>query len=68
MEYESLDTFEIKERGTVFVVVNDKDRKFGCPDMIGKEVIIDGQTHTVKGIESFCIPIIAKGLKIGILV
>jgi hypothetical protein len=68
MEYKSLDTFEIKGRGKVFIVENDKDRDRDNNDLLGSEVIIDGQKYNVKSIESFAILKIAKGQKIGLLV
>jgi hypothetical protein len=68
MEYKSLDIFEIKDKGKVFVVENDKDRNRDDNDLIGSEVIIDGENYKVRGVESFAIPIIAKGQKIGLLV
>lgn len=68
MEYKSLDTFEIKGKGKVFVVENDKDRNRDNNDLVGSEVIIDGQKYNVKGIESHAIQKIAKGQKIGLLV
>jgi hypothetical protein len=43
MEYKSLDIFEIKDKGKVFVVENDKDRNRDDNDLIGSEVIIDGE-------------------------
>lgn len=68
MEYKSLDTFEIKNRGRVFVVENDKDRDRDNNDLLGSEVIIDGKNYKVKGVESFAIQKIYKGQKIGLLV
>lgn len=68
MEYKSLDTFEIKGRGKVFVVENEKDRIRDDNDLLGSEVVIDGQPYVVKGVESFPIHKIIKGQKIGLLV
>lgn len=68
MEYKSLETFEIKNRGRVFVVENDKDRDRDNNDLLGSEVIIDGKNYKVKGVESFVIQKIYKGQKIGLLV
>lgn len=68
MEYKSLDVFEVKERGKVFIVENDKDRDRSNNDLIGSAVIIDGQNYKVVGVESFALTKIAKGDKIGLLV
>jgi hypothetical protein len=68
IQYKSLDTFEIKGIGKIFVVENDKDRNRDNNDLFGSKVIIDGQKYKVKGIESFAIQKIAKGDKIGLLV
>ena len=68
MEYKSLDTYEIKGRGRVFIVENDKNRVRDKNDLVGSEVIIDETNYKVKGVESFLLPIIKKGQKIGLLV
>lgn len=67
MEYKSLDTYELKGRGKIFIVENDKDRDTSNNDLIGSKVIIDGQQYTVKGVESFTLQKINKGQKIGLL-
>jgi len=66
-EYKSLEKLEIKQ-GTVFIVENTEDRKNEWKDILGKEVLIDGKKFTIKAVESFCIPNIKKGDKIGLLV
>jgi len=66
--YKSIESFEIKNRGKVFMVINDKDRFKSDNDLIGCEVIIDGVIYRVKGIESFAIENIKKGNPIGLLV
>ncbi len=68
MEYKSVGQYEIKGRGTVFVVENDKDRQRDKNDLLGSDVIIDGANYKVKGIESHAVPMIYKGQKIGLLV
>jgi hypothetical protein len=68
MEYKSLDTYEVKGRGKVFVVKNDKDRDRDKNDLIGSAVIIDGMKYLVLGVESFAVQKIAQGDKIGLLV
>ena len=68
MEYKSLDKYEIKGIGTVFVVKNEVERNRDSNNLVGKKVIIDGIQHKVKGVESFCLPTIRKGDKIGLLV
>lgn len=68
MNYKSLDTFELKNRGTVYIVENDKARKRDDMKLIGTIVFIDSLPYTVKGVEAFLTPIISKGEKIGILV
>lgn len=68
MEYKSLDKFEIKSRGTVFVVINEKTRARDNNDLLGSEVTIDGQQYVVKGVESFAKAMIQKGDKIGLCV
>ena len=66
-EYKSLDSFEINGRGTVYVInaPMEFDRN-NCP-LIGKTIIMDGEKREVKAIESYCIPTISKGTKIGLL-
>ena len=68
MEYKSLDKYEIKGRGTVYIVENELERGRSNNDLINSEVIIDGVKHKVKGVESFAIPTIRKGDTIGLLV
>lgn len=68
MNYKSLDKFELKNQGTVFIVENDKDRNRDDMKLIGTIVFIDTMPYTVKGVEAFLSPTILKGEKIGILV
>ena len=70
MKYKSLTKFEVDERGTVYVVENDKERSnTGDKDgLIGSEVVIDGNEYIVKGVEAFALPMIRKGTYIGLLV
>ena len=68
MEYKSLDSYELKERGTVYIVENEVDRSRDKNDLIGSEVFIDGVKHKIKGVESFLLSTIRKGDKIGLLV
>jgi hypothetical protein len=68
MEYKSIDTYEIKGRGKVFIVVNDKERDRDNNDLVGSNVIIDGENYIVKGVESYAIPKISKGQLIGLLI
>ena len=70
MEYKSLNKYELKGRGTVYVVENDKCRdNFGDKDgLIGSIVAIDGKEFIVKAVEAFATPTIIKGDNIGLLV
>ena len=68
MEYKSLDKYELKGRGTVYIVENEIERDRCSNNLIGIEVLIDGVKYKVKGVESFLIPTIRKGYKIGLLV
>ena len=67
-EYKSLDKAEIKGRGTVYIVENDKDRFRDNTGLIGTEIILDGRNCIIKGIESFLTLKIHKGDKIGLMV
>lgn len=67
-EYKSIDSFEIKEHGTVFMVMNDEDRTRDNNDLINTEVIINDVVYKVKGVDSFAIKNIKKGNPIGLLV
>lgn len=53
-EFHALDSYEIKNRGTVYIV---KNPKAGYPRKryVGKKVLIDGAERTVKAIELFMI-------------
>lgn len=59
---------EIKERGTVFGVANDRE----CDDfahLLNQEVMIDGTVYLCRGVEHFShIPPWRKGEPIGLLV
>ena len=68
MDYKSLDSYEIKGRGTVFMVENDKDRQTDNTGLIGKVVTIDNVFYKVKGVESKCMLTIRKGDLIGLLI
>ena len=70
MEYKSSNKHELKGRGTVYVVENDKCRdNFGDKDgLIGSIVAIDGKEFIVKAVEAFAITTIRKGDNIGLLV
>lgn len=68
MEYKSISTYEIKDRGKVFIVENDKDRDRDNNGLLGSEVIIDGNKYKVLGVESLPMKTITKGQTIGLLV
>lgn len=68
MNYKSLDSFEVKDRGTVYIVENDKDRDRNHMGLVGTIVFIDTMPHTVLGVDAFTLPKILKGEKIGLLV
>lgn len=62
----SIDSFEIKNRGTVFVVESPIDYKKHNIFM-GKQKI-NGKEYTVIGVEDFLLTETSKGTKIGLLV
>jgi len=68
MEYTSLDnSYEIKGRGTVFFVKNEKDRNM--EELKGASVVIDGNRYTVKAVENMLLSTrLRVGEKIGLLV
>jgi hypothetical protein len=70
MKYKSLDEYELKGRGVVFMVENDKHRSNhgGKDGLIGSVVNINGKDYTVRAVEAFAKIDISKGDKIGLLV
>lgn len=65
----SFDSFEVTGRGRAYVVEVPYTYARGSKDsLIGKQVILDGKLVEVTAIDSFCIPTIRKGTKIGIIV
>ena len=66
-KYKSLGYRDIS-RGRVFAVKNDEDFVRDSKHMIGENIRIDKDGYTVKSIESYALPIIRKGVIIGILV
>lgn len=65
----SLDQVEIKNRGTSYIVECPKDTlRDDLMRVIGKTASINGKVYEIKGIESYAIPFIRKGTKIGLLV
>jgi hypothetical protein len=69
-QFTTTDQNEIVGRGTVFIVTNPQERDRGelNSHYLGSEVMINGQVYKVKGVESYTVPIIYKGMKIGLLV
>lgn len=67
-KYKSLDSFEIKDRGTVFILISDQDCE--PKDLLGSQIIIDDNLYTIKGVEYHPVanPRIHKGEKVGLLV
>ena len=68
MKYKSLDKYELKGRGTIYIVENEVKRNRDNNNLVGSEVFIDGVKYKIKGGESFAVSIIGKGDKIGLLV
>lgn len=68
IEYKSIGNYELPDRGIIYFVENDRERKTSDNDLLGSEVIIDGKKHIVKGVESYAMMYIQKGQRIGILV
>lgn len=70
MEFISLRKSELKDRGTVYLVVyyGETIYKTKCNPLVGAKVIIDGKEYIVKGVESFAIETISNGQQIGLLV
>lgn len=69
-EYKSLDQFELKGRGKVYIVEYKGEtihKSKGNP-LVGSKVKIDGNEFMIKGIESYGIETISDGQKIGLLI
>lgn len=67
-EYKSLEKFHIKDKGNVFVVLNDLECD-SFNNLIGSIVNIDGNKYKIKSVEMFMYsPPWRKGEKIGLLV
>lgn len=67
MKYKSLNKYTLGNK-TVFVVENEVERNRDNNDLLNKKVMIDDKEYIIKGVESFAIPIIRKGDRIGLLV
>lgn len=67
MNYKSLDKYTLGNK-TVFIVENEVERNRDDNDLINKKVIINGKEYIIEGVESFAVPLIRKGDKIGLLV
>jgi len=68
MEYKSINKYQLKDKGTVFAVKSEKDRRRDNNDLLGSTVLIDGNKYFVKGVESTGLAIISIGQEIGLLV
>ncbi len=68
VKYKSLSSYNIKNIGLTFVVANDKERPRDNNDLLGSLVNIDDEDYRVYGVESFLLPTIHVGDRIGILV
>jgi len=68
MEYKSINKYQLKDKGTVFAVKSEKDRRRDNNDLLGSIVLIDGNKYIVKGVESTGLAIISIGQEIGLLV
>jgi hypothetical protein len=66
--FKSIDKYNIKGHGTVFSVINDETFRRGECRLIGERVLINEKMYQVKGVESFTLEIIQKGMPIGLLV
>ncbi len=53
LEFKSLTEFEIKDRGLVKVIPNNRDRETSkdTEDLLGQIILIDNQEYTIIGIE-----------------
>ena len=68
IEYKSLKQSQIRGRGQVFTVINEKDRSRKGNDLLNQTVKIDGEEYVVLGVEYFLVDKIPKGVEIGLLV
>ena len=65
--FKSIGSFDCS-KGKVIQVINQEEmRKDNCP-LVGKHVVIDGKTYLVKGVDYWCVPRIAKGDYMGLMV
>lgn len=56
MKFTSLESYTIKDRGTVFVVENPKDDETDFKWVRNKKVEIDGNNYLIIGVEKWAIP------------
>lgn len=68
LEFTAINHFDIKGRGHVIVVENDKDRQRDNCGLIGETVLIDAVDYKIMGVESYAVAKIRKGQEIGLLV
>ena len=70
IEYKSLDQFEIKGRGIVYIVEYKGETIYKSKNnpLMGSKVKINDNEFTIKGVESYAIETISDGQKIGLLV
>ncbi len=69
IEFNAIEHLDIKGRGHVITVHNDRDYDRNKPShLIGNTVLIDGSEYLVKGVESWALQTIHKGVPIGLLV
>ena len=66
VNFKSLDSYELKRYGTVYIVKNDKKRDNN--NLLGSEVFIDDIKCLVLGIDTIPMATIEKGEEIGLLV
>jgi hypothetical protein len=62
----SLDNFNM-DRGTVYIVRNDRYREDGDFNDLYPEIMIDGKLMRLKGVETHATPFISEGQTIGLL-
>ncbi len=69
-EFTSDEKYEIKDRGTVFVIRNPRayEREMNPNPFMGKDVLINGVAYIVKGIETHCVSPVREGSRVGLLV
>lgn len=65
--FKSKDSYELKDRGTVYIVEADQDYTRGEDNLVGEKISIDGWGYIVKGME-FMGNRNKKGDNIGLLV